>query len=321
MFRLALLAYGLALLMTGQPALASGVSIQAYPVPAGAHPHDVAPAPDGTVWYTAQHQGALGRLDPKTGNTEHVPFGHGSRPHGVIVAPDGLAWVTDGGLNAMVSVDPKTLKVTVYPLPGDSGYANMNTPAIDAQGLVWFTGQSGVYGRVDPRTGEVKVFKAPRGRGPYGMHQTPAGEVWFSSLAGSYIARIDSATGKLEVFDPPTVGAGVRRVWSDSKGVLWGSHWNTGQLSRFDPKTRQWTEWKLPGDKPATYAVYVDEKDLVWVSDFGANAMLRFDPKTETFESFQIPRAGAKVRQILGRKGEVWTPESGTDHLTVYRFE
>jgi len=38
-----------------------------FSVPEGAHPHDVAPAPDGTVWYTAQHQGAIGVLDPKSG--------------------------------------------------------------------------------------------------------------------------------------------------------------------------------------------------------------------------------------------------------------
>ena len=42
-------------------------TIQEYPVPPGTHPHDVAPALDGTVWYTAQHVGALGRLDPATG--------------------------------------------------------------------------------------------------------------------------------------------------------------------------------------------------------------------------------------------------------------
>jgi virginiamycin B lyase len=60
---------------------------------------------------------------------------------------------------------------------------------------------------------------------------------------------------------------------------------------------------------------------MVWVSDFGANAMVRFNPKTEKFETFKIPRRGASVRQILGRKGEVWTPESGTDHLTVYRYD
>ena len=31
---------------------------------AGAGAHDVYPAPDGTVWFTAQSAGKLGRLDP-----------------------------------------------------------------------------------------------------------------------------------------------------------------------------------------------------------------------------------------------------------------
>ena len=77
-------------------------------MPQGAHPHDVAPAPDGSVWYTAQAQGALGILDPKTGKTVQIPLGADSAPHGVIVGPDRAAWVTDGGLNAIVRVDPAT---------------------------------------------------------------------------------------------------------------------------------------------------------------------------------------------------------------------
>ena len=74
------------------------------------------------------------------------------------------------------------------------------------------------------------------------------------------------------------------------------------------------------GIPAAAYAVYVDETDRIWVSDFGANAILRFDPAGEAFESFAISRAGAAVRQMLGRPGQVWTAESGTDRLTVYRF-
>ena len=37
-------------------------SVATYPVPAGSHPHDVAPAADGGVWYTAQASGELGWL-------------------------------------------------------------------------------------------------------------------------------------------------------------------------------------------------------------------------------------------------------------------
>ncbi len=52
--------------------------IQEYAVPAGSRPHDVAPAPDGSVWYTAQGSGELGRLDPATGQTHHIDLGSGS---------------------------------------------------------------------------------------------------------------------------------------------------------------------------------------------------------------------------------------------------
>jgi virginiamycin B lyase len=68
------------------------------------------------------------------------------------------------------------------------------------------------------------------------------------------------------------------------------------------------------------YAVYVDEADRVWVSEWTAQAMLRFDPATQKFESFKSSTGTPNVRQIHGRKGEVWTPESAADKLVVYRY-
>jgi virginiamycin B lyase len=312
----------LALALAAAPAAGAEVRVQSYPVPKGAHPHDVAPDPaGGAVWYTAQWQGALGRLDPATGQVRHIPLGEGSRPHGVIVGPGGRVWITDGGLDAIVAVDPETAAVTRYPLPAGRRNANLNTAAFDGAGVLWFTGQNGIYGRLDPKSGRIDVFDAPRGIGPYGIDATPQGDIWFVSLAGSYLGRVERGSGKVEVIDPPTADAGLRRVWSDSRGVLWISQWTAGQLARYDPSTGVWKEWKLPGDDPAAYSVCVDAADKVWISDFGANAMLRFDPLTEAFEAFPIPRRGADVRQMLGRKGEMWAAESGTDMLTVYRHE
>lgn len=318
---IALLLLGCGFAPPADVAAATGVGIERFDVPKGARPHDVAadPAPGGPVWYTAQRQGALGKLDPATGKVEQIPLGEGSAPHGVIVGPDGAPWITDGGLNAIVRVDPDTHAVKTWPLPEARGYTNLNTAAFDGDGRLWFTGQNGIYGRLDPDSGEVTVWDAPRGRGPYGIAATPSGEVYYASLAGSHIARIDSASGKATVIEPPTPKQGARRLWSDSRGRLWVSEWNTGQLSRYEPESREWKSWKLPGEKPRAYAVYVDEADKVWVSDFGANAVLRFDPETETFESFPSDRSDANVRQMLGRAGEVWAPESGADRLLVFR--
>lgn len=303
---------------TPSPTGPSEPRFQTYRVPAGSHPHDVAPAPDGSVWYTAQAAGALGKLDPATGRARHIPLGRGSAPHGVIVGPDGAPWITDSGLNAIVRVDPATEQVTSHPLPGSAPSANLNTAAFDGRGVLWFTGQAGIYGRLDPASRRVEVFDAPRGRGPYGITATPEGEIYFASLAGSYVARIDTRTGRAAVLRPPTSAQGSRRVWSDSRGRIWVSEWNAGRLGRYDPAGDAWREWRLAaGGRP--YAVFVDDADVVWLSDFGANALLRFDPSRETFRAFPWPSAGASVRQLLGRPGEVWGAGSATDELFVLR--
>jgi len=304
--------------------LVQAAEVGYYDVPKGARPHDVAPdpRPGGPVWYTAQGQGALGRLDPASGKAEQIALGEGSSPHGVIVGPDGAPWVTDSGLNAVLRVDPTTRAVRRFPLPV-KGYTNLNTATFDKSGHLWFTGQGGWYGRLDPASGKVEAWPAPRGSGPYGITTTPSGEVYYASLAGSHIARIDLASAKATPIEPPTPEQGARRVWSDSKGRIWVSEWFSGQVSVFDPRAadagKAWRAWKLPGTAPRAYAVYVDERDAVWLSDFSANALVRFDPQTERFESFPSTARGASVRQLLGRAGEVWGAESGADRLVVIR--
>jgi virginiamycin B lyase len=298
---------------------AAAAEVSYYEVPHGAHPHDVAPAPDGNVWYTAQSQGALGILAPKTGRVRQIPLGPDSAPHGVIVGPDRAAWVTDGGQNAVLRVDPATRAVKLFPLPKEFPDANLNTATFDRKGILWFTGQNGVYGRVDPASGKVEAWKAPKGVGPYGITTTPKGDVWYASLAGDHIAKIDTVSGDALMVPPPKPGVGPRRIWSDSKGLLWVSFWNTGEVARFDPQAKTWKVWSLPASKEGCYAVYVDDKDMVWVSDWPGNAILRFDPASEKFESFPSNRRRADVRQLLGRPGELWGAESGTDRLVVVR--
>jgi virginiamycin B lyase len=293
------------------------VGVREYDVPDGSGPHDVAPAPDGDVWYTAQESGELGRLDPETGETRHVALGDGSAPHGVIVGPDGAPWITDGGLNAIVRVDPETERVRRYPLPQETTFANLNTATFDSHGVLWFTGQGGIYGRLDPDVGKVETFDAPRGPGPYGITTTPNGDVYYASLAGSHIAGIDTETGRAKVIEPPTEAQGARRIWADSRGRLWVSEWNAGQLGMYDPQTSRWREWRLPTDNPQPYAVFVDDDDVVWLSDFGANAIVRFEPQTERFRIVRLRSPAAAVRQLLGRPGEVWGAESGVDKLVV----
>lgn len=325
--RMALGALGAALLLpsSGRAQAPAATRLQSWPLNTP-HPtgiHDLAPAPDGGVWFSAQRSGRLGWFDPCTGKTELISLGSGSSPHGVIAGPDGAVWLTDGGQNAIARVSWPAREVKLFPLPADTPNANLNTCAFDGDGDLWFTGQNGYVGKLVVRSGRVSVKVSPRGPGPYGMCTTPGGEVWWCSLAGSFIAQIDRKTGESRIVEPPTQRQGARRVWSDSRGRIWVSEWNSGQLSVHDPAlgtgASSWRSWKAPGADPRVYAVYVDDKDIVWASEWSHNAMLRVDPGSEKFDVIALPRPSACIRQILGRAGEVWLPESGTEFISVIR--
>ena len=321
--RAALRALGAAAASAALPAAraADATQMQSWPLSTQQRTgiHDVAPAPDGGVWFSAQRSGHLGWFDPKSGKVELISLGSGSSPHGVIQGPDKAAWLTDGGQQAIARVGWPGREVRLYKLPENTSYANLNTCAFDGAGDLWFTGQAGVLGKVAVKTGVVTVKDAPRGRGPYGICATPSGEVWWCSLAGSFIARIDQRTGESIVVEPPTPNQGARRVWSDRHGRIWVSEWLSGNLSMHDPAKKTWRAWRVPGSDPKPYAVYVDGREHVWVSDFGGNAVWQFDPGSEKFERHGFPREAASVRQIHGRPGEVWLPESGTEFVSVIR--
>jgi hypothetical protein len=132
--------------------------------------HDVAPAPDGGVWFTAQASGHLGCFDPATGRTELIPLGSGSAPHGVIQGPDKAAWITDGGQQAIVRVGWPDRAIKLYPLPPGTPYANLNTCAFDGDGI------SGSRGRAEwsanSRSGAARPL--------YRMHRAVADPMAFA---------------------------------------------------------------------------------------------------------------------------------------------
>jgi virginiamycin B lyase len=293
--------------------------VRYFPVPDAVGAHDVAPDPqsNGPVYVTEQAAGRLGILHPLDGRVEEIDLGSRSAPHGVIIGPDGAAWITDGGRNAIVRFDPRTRQLRAWPLPADRGGANLNTAAFDGSGRIWFTGQSGVYGRLDPASGEMRVWDAPRGPGPYGITGTPSGEIYFASLAGSYIAHVDRESGAASVIEPTTAAQGARRLASDSHGRIWVSYWKAGRLGRYDPQGGTWKEWPLPGDSGKAYAICIDEQDHVWLSDWESNAILRFDPANESFKSFPSDLRRAQVRQLASRAHEIWGAESGNDRLVM----
>lgn len=219
-------------------------------------------------------------------------------------------------------------RVSLQEFPVTPGSAPHDVaPAAD--GGVWYTGQgNGTLGHLDPATGKVREVRLGVGSSPHGVIVDRNGAAWVTDSGLNAILSVDPRAGDaVKRYPLPagtpnvnlnTKGQGARRVWSDSKGNVWASHYNTGQVSRYDPAANTWKEWKLPGASPLAYSVYVDDQDKVWLTDFAAHAIVRFDPVTERFDSYPHARGG-NVRQQLGRSGEVWGALSAHDKLLLVR--
>ena len=183
-----------------------------------------------------------------------------------------------------------------------------STPAsFDKDGILWFTGQNGVYGRVDPKTGKVESWKSPNGAAL--RHHGDAVGRGLVRLARRrpHRARSTRRPAPRRWSSRPSKGAGPRRVWSDSKGVLWVSFWHSGEVGRYDPAAED-LEDLAAAEQQAAAAIRS-------MSTTRTRSGSPTSSPTRSCASIRRPRnsrpsratSGApQVRQMLGRPGEAW---------------
>jgi hypothetical protein len=85
--------------------------------------------------------------------------------------------------------------------------------------------------RLDPKSGSMAVFDAPRGTGPYGIATAPEGQVFFASLAGNYLGRIDLKSGATATLG--AARAGARRTARLERQPRWAVDHRLEQLRSF----------------------------------------------------------------------------------------
>jgi virginiamycin B lyase len=153
------------------------------------NPYGLALDAAGNVWFCQLYGDRLGRLDPRTGAITEVAMPAGSRPRRMAAAPDGSLWVTLYGSGRLARFDPVARKIVKeYPLPAGPG-AGPYAVTVDAAGIVWANEiQTDTVVRLDPRTGEQRVFALPsKGVGIRKMVVDAEGRLWYM---GSHNGRL-----------------------------------------------------------------------------------------------------------------------------------
>jgi virginiamycin B lyase len=172
-------------------------------------------------------------------------------------------------------------------------------PYADAQGRVWFVGQSGNYVAYrDSRTGAFKRYEIDPGTHPHNL-VVEKGMVWFTGNRNGRIVRLDPTTGKLTTYMVPdsTVRDPHTMIFDPKSGAAWFTAQNSGAVGRFDPSTGRFRLWKTgAGTRP--YGIVVDSKGQPWFDLFGTNKIATIDLQTMALQEHTIPSDGARPRRI-----------------------
>jgi virginiamycin B lyase len=148
-------------------------------------PADVAVDDVGRVWFTANLDQAIARLDPQTGVvTETHTQGF---PRQIAVAEDGRISFTERfPPQAVGNLDPATNTVTEFPLTavGPEGIA------ASPDGSVWFTQTTkGNIARIT-NDGVVTEAKVVKGSEPFGITVEADGDPWYTMMSANKIAEL-----------------------------------------------------------------------------------------------------------------------------------
>ena len=297
--------------------------------------HDVALAPDGSIWYTAQRANALGRLDPRRGTGEFKEYPlptPDSGPHGLVSDAAGNIWYSGNSAGLIGRLNPKTGKVTEYRMP-DPAAKDPHTLAFDRRGILWFTVQLGNFiGRLDPKTDHITLVPLPTPNArPYDIKINSKDVPFFVEFGTNAIGSIDPKTMKITEYQLGYAGSAVRprRMAIAPDDGIYYTDYATGFIEYINLATGFVRTHISPGGPTSRpYAIAMTPDGAVWYCETGdpaKNVLVRFDPKTRDtrdMQSWPIPSGGQTVRYMVAdARGNLWLAESGAGKIARVRVK
>ena len=191
--------------------------------------------------------------------SDGAPSKQGGLVHDAWLDLDGDLWFTCNNPNRLVSighVNGKTGEVKFLKVTAQNGLAaNSHGLSRDKNGVFWFDINPGrrSLGRLDPKTGEIKIFATPASMSPLGGAVTVdvdgKGKIWASAPDGAL--RFDPETEKFTEFKSPNYktpgGDGMTYgAAGDRDGNGWWAQMPIDVIGKADMATMKASEVPLP---------------------------------------------------------------------------
>ena len=216
------------------------------------------PDTQGKFWFDTMYQGALGTIDPKTGETAYYPLPPEWNDNRVQLNFVGLRHDVDG---------------------------KVWTKSVGTQDIFRLDLNSGKWDRFHP-TDKLAG-------GPYGIYQVSSdshNNLWMAEFSDGHLGKIDAKNGEVTWYAPPSQHARARRMSIDDQDRILFTEYGTNKVALFDTKTEKFTEYSLPTAYTNPYRAGIDKNGDIWTTTMATDRVGRFDPKTGKDVEYLMPK-------------------------------
>ena len=199
------------------------------------------------------------------------------------------------------------LQVTEWTVPWEK--TRPRDPYLDAQGRVWFVGQSGNYiAYLDPISGEFKRYEIEEGTNPHNLIVDKSGRVWFAGNRNARIGALDAASGKSTIYPMPDGSPrDPHTLVFDKKGDIWFTAQRGNAVGHISTKTGKVRIAKVQTESALPYGIVVDRQDRPWFVEFGSNKIATIDPATLAVKEYPLAHENTRARRLAATSdGAMW---------------
>lgn len=270
--------------------------------------HSLALSPrDGHIFITPSMQQSLLEFDPVQKRFIEWPMDEGFYPHTIRVDAEDRVWFTLALSSQVAMFDRAAQRFTYY---------DLRPRSLRERIVLWIAQWRLARGAVsEPPDYDEANTGFPM---PYGIDIAPDGSVWVARLYADDIARIDPASGEVQMIQTPFHGP--RRLRVDARGDPWMVGFSSGLIARYDVAAGRFETFDLPLLSEAPYALNVDRRrDVVWVNGNQSDTLLAFDIATSTWKVYPLSRYRSFTRDVeIAEDGSVFTTNS---HFPSWQIE
>jgi streptogramin lyase len=246
---------------------------------------------EGNLWLGNMYQASIVKFDPRTEQFQTWPMPkeynidasqvNMVRPESSHV--DGKVWSQNNGFAAVHRLDLATGRIETWePFKTSKTPHNIYDVIPDSKNNVYFTDFRHQHiGRIDAKTGEIKLFEAPTPRSaPRRGYMDAQDRLWFGMYRADRIGMFDTRSETFKEWVMPTKWASPYDVQLDRNEEAWTGSMITDQVTRVNTKTDEMVEYLLPRTTNIR-RVYVDNTTnpvTFWVGSNHGASIIKLEP-------------------------------------------